>query len=298
MIDLHTHTNCSDGADDVLDLLKNAEKRKIEVLSITDHNTCMAYERLKGVNVRDYFTGVLIPGCELRTVIDGYNIEILGYKVNTDLLNQELPKIMPTFAQLNVGEATRFLEILISMGYEIDENNIKFDPETQSGNETIVMELLKNPKNVRFLDIFPNREYSGKILHKEHITNPKSPFFVDSSSLLPDIKTIIDLIHRAGGLVFVPHVFAYGNSSATILEKLLNTKGIDGIECFYSDFSDEQTNQLLQICKQKGYYVSGGTDYHGANRKGVELGVGKGNMNIGRDTIENWMHRQREDFCL
>lgn len=289
MIDLHTHTNCSDGADDVLDLLKNAERCKIEVLSITDHNTCMAYERLKGVNVRDYFTGILIPGCEFRTVIDGYNIEILGYKVNTDLLNQELPKIMPTFAQLNVGETTKFFEILTSMGYKLNKENIKFDPETQSGNEAIVMELLKYPENNRFLDIFPNREYSGKILHKEHITNPKSPFFVDSSSLLPDIRTVIDLIHRAGGLVFVPHIFAYGNSTETILEKLLNTKGIDGIECYYSDFTEEQTKYLLEICKQNGLYVSGGTDYHGTNRKDIELGIGKGNMDIDKKTIENWM---------
>lgn len=289
MIDLHTHTNYSDGADDVLELLKKAEKSKIEVLSITDHNTCLAYEKLKSINIKEYYKGILITGCELRTVIDGYNIEILGYNVNTDMLNEKLPKIMPTYAQLNVGEATKFFEILTKMGYNLNKEDIKFKPETESGNEKIVRELLKHSENQRFLDIFPNREYSGKILHKEHITNPKSNFFVDSSLLLPNIKTVIDLIHKAGGLVFVPHVFAYGNSSKTILEKLLEIEGIDGIECYYSDFTDEQTEQLINICKQRGYYISGGTDYHGVNRKGVYLGVGKGNMSIDKKIIENWI---------
>lgn len=289
MIDLHTHTNCSDGADDVLELLKKAEERKIEVLSITDHNTCLAYEKLNTINLKDYFTGILIKGCELRTVIDGYNIELLGYKVDTDLLNQKLPQIEPTFAQLNVGEATKFFEILINMGYTLKKENIKFNPETESGNEKIVQELLKYSENERFLDIFPHREFSGKILHKEHITNPNSPFFVDSSPLLPDIKIIADLIHQAGGLVFIPHIFAYGNSSKVILEKLLNTGYIDGIECYYSDFSEEQTKYLLNICKEKNYYISAGTDYHGSNRKGVELGSGKGNMKVTSELIKNWI---------
>lgn len=289
MIDLHTHTNCSDGADDVLELLKKAEKRKIEVLSITDHNTCFAYEKLKEVNLKEYFTGTLIKGCELRTVIDGYNIELLGYNVDTDLLNEVLPKVEPTFAQLNVGEAVKFFEILTNMGYTLKKENIKYNPEKESGNEKIVQELLKYPENERFLDIFPNREYSGKILHKEHITNPNSNFFIDSSPLLPDVKVTADLIHKAGGLVFIPHIFAYGNNSKTILEKLLNTGYIDGIECYYSDFTLKQTKYLLDICEKQKYYISAGTDFHGKNRKGVELGIGTGNMNVEKSVIENWL---------
>lgn len=289
MIDLHTHTNCSDGADDVLEILEKAEKSKIDVLSITDHNTCLAYEKLKSICIKDYYTGTLISGCELRTVIDGYNIELLGYNVDTNLLNQKLPNVEPTFEQLNIREATKFFEILISMGYILNKENIKFNPKTESGNKNIVQELLKHPENKRFLDIFPNREFSGKILHKEHITNPNSNFFVDSSSLLPNIKEIADLIHQSGGLVFIPHIFAYGNSSKIILEKLLNTDYIDGIECYYPDFTEEQTQYLLNICQEKNYYISAGTDYHGINRKGVELGVGKGNMNVNKSIIENWI---------
>ena len=289
MIDLHTHTNCSDGADDVLELLKKAAQRKIEVLSITDHNTCLAYQKLNTVNLKQYYTGILINGCELRTVIDGYNIELLGYNVNTDFLNQELPKIEPTFAQLNEEEAKIFFEILINKGYTLKKENIQFNPETESGNEKIIQELLKYPENQHFLNIFPNREFSGKILHKQYITNPNSDFFVDSSALLPDVKTIINLIHQAGGLVFIPHIFAYGNSSNRILEKLIKVGGIDGIECYYSDFTKEQTQYLLRICEEQNYYISAGTDYHGNNRKGVELGTGKGNMKVEKNVIEAWI---------
>ena len=66
MIDLHIHTTYSDGADNLIDVLKKAEKNKLEYISITDHDNCNAYKELKKINIRSYYTGNIIPGIEIK----------------------------------------------------------------------------------------------------------------------------------------------------------------------------------------------------------------------------------------
>ena len=61
MIDLHIHTNNSDGTDSVEELLKKAQELKLDYISITDHDTCKAYNKLKEMNVPEIFSGKIIP---------------------------------------------------------------------------------------------------------------------------------------------------------------------------------------------------------------------------------------------
>ena len=68
MIDLHTHTNISDGTDTVKELLENANNINLEVLSITDHDTTDAYYDV--IKLRDLFKGIIIPGVELKAYYD------------------------------------------------------------------------------------------------------------------------------------------------------------------------------------------------------------------------------------
>ena len=63
---------------------------------------------------------------------------------------------------------------------------------------------------------------------------------------------------------------------------------IDGFECYHSNFSKEQIEYILEYCDNKGLLKSGGSDYHGKNKPGIELKVGKGNLEIPRDIIKNW----------
>ena len=80
MIDLHTHTNHSDGTLSVLELLKEAEAKKLEMISITDHDGIGAYlEMDNNPDIRKIFNGDILIGSELKTFYDGVSIEILGY---------------------------------------------------------------------------------------------------------------------------------------------------------------------------------------------------------------------------
>lgn len=79
MIDLHMHTKYSDGTDSVKEILINAKEANLDIISITDHNTCNAYREMKRFDVSEFYDGNIIVGCEFTTSFDGRLIEVLGY---------------------------------------------------------------------------------------------------------------------------------------------------------------------------------------------------------------------------
>ena len=73
-----------------------------------------------------------------------------------------------------------------------------------------------------------------------------------------------------------------------VCENLDGNYKIDGIECYYTTFTEEQHEYLLNLCKERNLLVSGGSDYHGCFKPDVDLGVGYGNLKIPDEIVENW----------
>lgn len=289
MIDLHTHTKYSDGTDDVVTLLKKAEEIGLEYLSITDHSTCKAYEELKTIDISKYYTGKLICGCEFFTTINGETIELLGYNLNTDILNAELPNMYKyELKDSNEFETKKLLEICKQIGLIMDYENVHVRYDIEFGSSVIMREITKNIENKKFFD---NEKAWGNdyIFYRECMTNSKSKFFIDKSSLFPTPTEVIRLIKKAKGLVFIPHIFVYGENSEKFFNELIDNYNIDGIECYYSLFTDGQTQFLVNFCKENNLYVSGGSDYHGKAKPDINLGIGKGNLNIQSNIIKEWI---------
>ncbi len=69
MIDLHIHTTYSDGSDSPIEILKQAEKLKLKYISITDHDNCNAYKELQKIDVKKYYSGIIVPGIEIKVRI-------------------------------------------------------------------------------------------------------------------------------------------------------------------------------------------------------------------------------------
>lgn len=108
MIDLHTHTRFSDGTDSAEKLLRQAEKLHLDYLAITDHNTCQAYtEELDYLDISTIFSGKIIPGVELNTKVLGIPIEVLGYGVEPEIINNLTSKTYPTPEERNRIELSR-----------------------------------------------------------------------------------------------------------------------------------------------------------------------------------------------
>ena len=106
-----------------------------------------------------------------------------------------------------------------------------------------------------------------------------------------DYITASNLVRKAGGLVFIPHIFEYRDNAERILNYILDNYKIDGIECYYTTFTQEQHERVRSICKEKNLFVSGGSDFHGTIKPGVDIGVGYGNLKIPDEILDSWINK-------
>ncbi len=286
MIDLHMHSTHSDGTDSVIDILKKAQEKKLNYISITDHNTCSAYKELKQIDIGKYYSGKIIAGIELNTTILGIPIEVLGYNMDTDLMQDNLKGIYLTPEQRNYLEIERLYQKCLLAGVKMDSDFLEnYSPEKYASKYLHEI-LTKYEENRKLID--DDAWKSNIVLYRKYMSDPDSIFFVDVNDKLPSFKETIGLIKKAKGKVFLPHIFEYKHNARRILENILNNYEIDGIECYYSTFTEAQTQELLELCEKRNLLISGGSDYHGLNSPGTEMGIGKGNLRIDDSIVLNW----------
>lgn len=290
MIDLHIHTTYSDGSYSVKEILKEAQNRKLEIISITDHDCVNAYKELNNIDVKKIYKGQIITGCEFKCVFTDYKlpIEILGYGFDT--------KQVKEFLNLNnnINIQSKYLEHLKNIGKEIGlifDENIKIDyNKNEYASAIFEKEINKNSKNKQKLK--ENNIIINNNFYRDAQSNKDTIFYIDETKDYAKPEVIIDLIHKSGGKAFLAHPYIYPiNNTLQMIEKFINQYNIDGLECYYSLFSKEQTNELVKLCEKFNLYTSGGTDFHGANKPDIQLGIGKGNLKIDKQKVEKWIKK-------
>jgi len=288
MIDLHMHTQYSDGTENCKTVLKKCEEKKLEYISITDHNTAMAYEELENTNIKEYYNGKIIPGVELNTKILNIPIEILGYGIDYKKMNALCKNVYIDADERNLIEAKRLYEKCKKNGIKIDENCLdNYKPE-MFASTFFHKEITKYEENKKIIsdDAWEDRI----VFYRKYMSDPKTPLYVEMDDFVPDFDTASSLVREAGGLIFIPHIFEYKDNSEAILKNILDNYKIDGIECFYTTFTEEQHNEVVSICKEKNLFMSGGSDFHGTIKPKVDIGVGYGNMSIPTEIIFPWIN--------
>lgn len=285
MIDLHMHTTYSDGTDSLKELLKKAQEKQISVISITDHNNCDAYIELEKLNVKDYFKGKIIAGIELNTKADGIPIEILGYNIDYNKMNELAKKTYLSFDKRNELEFERLVKKCKDYGIVLDDTINDYD-RNDFASVAIHKSITSHEENK---DKINERSWnSNRDFYRDYMSNPSTPLYVEMEDLVPDLDTAINLVKEAGGLVFIPHIFEYRDNSQKVLDFILKNGRLDGIECYYTTFTDEQHDFILNLTKEKDLFISGGSDYHGTKKPDTFLGVGHGNLQVPESIQEPW----------
>lgn len=285
MIDLHTHTNYSDGTWNLKKLLEEAEKSKIEVLSITDHDTVKAYKELMKVDYSKIYKGQIITGIEFNTVYNGVYFHLLAYDFDYKKLddwiyeNYEIKKT-------NLNNEFNF------MVESCKKNNIKIDyleyDESKGWPiDVIYPEVKKHEENKKY---FGEEEWNNiDKFFNSCVTNKNFPVFVDFSIHYPTADVVAKEVRKAGGKLFIAHPFRYNlGNTIQFLDILKENRIIDGVEVYYSNHTEEQISTLKKYCEDNNLLISGGSDYHGEKKADRKVGVGYGNMNISRNILDNW----------
>ena len=271
-IDLHVHSNCSDGTFAPEELVDMAMSRGLAAFALTDHDTVEGVGRaLRAAEGRDIR---VLPGVEISceykvSPARKKEIHILGYEL--DHTGKELNDALADVARERDSRNRKMCENLHEAGYPIDYESLT--------------SILTRAHFARFLlekGAIPSIDSAFKKILAED-----GPYFVVRRYLTPEEG--VRLILNAGGIPVLAHPMLY-KLSVTELHNLiteLKGYGLKGIEALYSRNKGNEEAFVRKLAKEFGLFITGGTDFHGSNKPDIDLGSGTGNMKIPEELLEN-----------
>ena len=252
MIDLHTHTNCSDGTDSPRELVNKAIVQGLDVLGISDHDTTSGWkeatESLRG-------SLKLVLGSEISCLTtDGISVHMLGL-----LFDPEYAEMQQVLEETRDGRLPRMRKMIEKMRAEgMDISMADVEQAMPAGAtmgrphlaDALVAKKIVKSRDEAFVDL----------LHNE------SRFYVSHAAPTP--AEAIALIRRAGGVSVIAHPFASHRGQILKAEDFseLVAAGLNGIEVDHRDQNPEERAMLRSIAKELDLVVTGSSDYHGTGK--------------------------------
>lgn len=252
MIDLHTHTICSDGTDSPLALVKKAASSGISVLGLTDHDSTAGWEEAVASLHGDL---KLALGAEVSCLTpDGISVHMLGLLFDGE--NQSLQRLLSDSRDTRIPRMKKMIENLQGAGYEITLEDVHAStPDGATVGRPHLADALVAKKIVRSRD-----EAFTDLLHND------SPFYV--SHLAPTPEESIKAIRAAGGVAVIAHPFASRRGQSLSADSFgsLVDAGLNGIEVFHRDQSEDERTQLISVARELNLVMTGSSDYHGTGK--------------------------------
>jgi len=279
VIDLHTHSNRSDGTLPPGELIEHAARAGVTAMALTDHDTCAGIAEAQS---RGRELGVeVLPGIELSvSEQDGARqMHVLGYGIDV-----EHPALVAETARMD-GErrarGRRIVEQLRARGVELDYAEVEAGAQGTVGRPHVARVLVARGFCRDSDDAF------ARYLRRGCAGYVPSPGF--------SARAAIELIHTAGGVASLAHPpLSSGISGpgglATFVSNLV-LLGLDGLEVEHPGHSSSQRRKLRRMVRDHDLVPTGGSDFHGSNRPGIRLGRGRGDVSIGRDVYDALLAR-------
>ena len=258
LIDLHTHSTSSDGTDSPTELVNKAISKKIDVLALTDHDTTRGWDEARHslLSHSSQTSMQLVQGAEISCQdAEGISIHMLGYMFDTEF--QPLLQVLERTRENRVSRMERIIARLNEAGIEISLEDVHAQ---RKGDATLGRPHLADALVARG-HVASRDEAFAALLHN------KSKFYINHYS--PSPTEVIRLIKSAGGVAVIAHPLASqrGRTIKIDLMEQLVEAGLDGIEIYHRDHSDDEKVQLLQIAKENDLIVTGSSDYHGTGKQ-------------------------------
>jgi len=269
LIDLHSHTNESDGSFSPAELITEARDAGIEVLGITDHDTFAGYDRALPL-ARE--TGIeLVCGIEVSTKLHDLSVHLLGYFLKPDGLagfRDWVVDIQASRRERNVRLAARLREL----GFDITLEEAEARGRGMTGRP----------------------HFAQLMVEKGYVASLRKAFddYLDESAIgyvfrrEPQLSEAVARIRNAGGIASLAHPVRVNGDVPKLLPDLCNA-GLNALEAYHSDHDAADVRRYLELAARYGLLVTGGSDFHGAVKPGVRLGTGcDGNLRVPRDVFE------------
>ncbi|HEX7288908.1 MAG TPA: PHP domain-containing protein [Candidatus Angelobacter sp.] len=281
MIDLHTHTTCSDGTSTPEALVQEACSAGLRALAITDHDTFAGFDAALPLARQHGLE--LICGLELSTHLEsGQN----GRKATVHLLGYFL----------NHPPPPDFREWLTTISSTRRQRNLQLMAHLRKRGIALAWEDLPLPPHA-----LGRAHFARVLVAKGHVPDQHTAFALHLSDealagihrKLPALTEGIERITRAGGLTSLAHPVRLPCRELPAQHSLIGEiagSGLHAIEAYHCDHNSQDTDRLLQLAGDLDLLVTGGSDYHGANKPGVLLGKGRGDLAVAYAVLERMKH--------
>lgn len=269
-IDLHVHSTYSDGTYTPAQLVDYAVEKGLTAMALTDHDT------VDGLDEITKYAGdkpvEIIPGIEFSTEYNGRDVHIVGLFIDY--------------------KAPVFLEYLARFQQSRTDRNHKLCANLQKAGIEITYDAL--------IEAFPDAvitraHYACFMMDKGYVKSRNeafdrylgdhTPYFVHREKITP--QEVIEVTLRAGGIPVLAHptLYGFGREQLDVLVSTLKNAGLMGIESVYSTYTAEQQGRIKSLAKKYRLLESGGSDFHGANKPGVDLATGYGKLYVHEDIL-------------
>ena len=252
-IDLHTHTNRSDGTDSPADLIRRAHEAGIDVLGLTDHDTTEGWSEAGEAAIR---TGVrLVRGIEISTRYAGAGVHLLAY-----LPDPDHPGLVAELDRVLDGRNSRLpaiLERLDALGIDIAASDVRrlAGDAAALGRPHVADALVER-------GVVQNRDEAFA-----RYLGPGGPAYVDRYAA--DLVATIGLVTAAGGVSVIAHPWAGRHDHQALDEaglSALKAAGLAGVEVDHQDHDTAARAELHRLAQRLDLVATGSSDYHGTGK--------------------------------
>lgn len=270
-IDLHTHSNCSDGSMTPAELVAHAAERGLKAIALSDHDTVAGIDEALEAGKR--YGVEVVPAIEF-SVQSATETHILGFYIDhkSPVLQDALENINKVRHERTVNTCNK----LRALGFDVTmEEALEIAPSGLIGR-------------AHFARLMVEKGYVGSVREgfDKYLANGKPAY--DGTQYLT-AEAAVKLIDAIGGVSFVAHPHLIRLDDRELRDFLVNLKsfGLCGIEGYYNEYTEEMQNYFQNLAKELGLEISGGTDYHAKMKPHIEIGVGQGSMAVPYSILEN-----------
>jgi predicted metal-dependent phosphoesterase TrpH len=257
-IDLHTHSNASDGSLPPGEVVRLAKERGLTALALTDHDTIDGLAQAAAAG--EELGLEIIPGVEISAKHTSGSMHILGYFLDygSDLLARRLAVLKQARKDRNPQIITKLRDRGIPVTMEQVE---RISGGGQVGRPHIARALYEVGRVRSIQEAFDIYLGNNGLAYVSKFRFPP--------------EEAIAMIREAQGIPVLAHPFTLGLNTAGTLKPLLKdlmALGLAGVECYYPEHSADQEALYLSLARELGLLVTGGSDFHGDNKPEISLG--------------------------
>lgn len=277
MVDLHVHSTCSDGTFTPEELVDYAIKKGLTAFALTDHDTVSGLDR--AINYADSLRHTpvqipeVIPGIELSTEYQGKDIHMVGLFI--DYHQPDFARYLEDFIHSRENRNKKMCALLREHGIDITYEALLAEfPGAVITRAHFARYLLSHGYIQSLKEAF------------DRYVGDRCPCFVPREKVTP--AQAVELILGAGGVPVLAHPILY-HMSDDRLEALvadLKSIGLVGIEAIYSTYNTAEERQIRGLASKYSLKISGGSDFHGANKPKIDLGTGWGKLCVPDEVLE------------